>query len=104
MIDTSPAPPQQSTEPVAQATAAPAPPTTVPVPTPSDPAETRISGPSYTVRAGDSLWSIARRLLGAGASNGQIAREVNRLWQLNQERIGTGDPSLIHIGTELRLR
>ena len=104
VVGTSPAPSQQSPEPVVQATAAPVPPTTVPVSPPSDPADTRITGPSYTVRAGDSLWSIARRLLGAGASNGQIAREVNRLWQLNQDRIGTGDPSLIHIGTELRLR
>jgi nucleoid-associated protein YgaU len=75
----------------------------VPVPPPSDPADTRISGPSYTVRAGDSLWSIARRLLGPDASAGRIAREVNRLWQLNQDRIGTGNPSLIHVGTVLKL-
>jgi hypothetical protein len=29
---------------------------------------------------------------------------VNRLWQLNEERIGTGDPSLLHVGTLLKLR
>jgi hypothetical protein len=63
-----------------------------------------ITGRFYTVRPGDSLWSIARRLLGPGASAGQIAREVNRLWELNRERIGTGNPSLIHVGTVLRLR
>jgi LysM repeat protein len=103
VVDTSPAPPQRNPAPVVQATAAPAPPTTVPVPTSSDPADTRISGPSYTVRAGDSLWSIARRLLGPEASAGRIAREVSRLWQLNEDRIGTGKPSLIHVGTVLEL-
>jgi nucleoid-associated protein YgaU len=55
------------------------------------------------VRAGDSLWSIARRLLGPDASAGRIAREVNRLWQLNRDRIGTGNPSLIQVGTVLEL-
>jgi LysM repeat protein len=103
VIGTSPTPPQQSPEPVVQATAAPAPPTTVPVPSPSEPPDSPITGASYTVRAGDSLWSIARRLLGPDASAGRIAREVNRLWQLNQDRIRTGNPSLIHVGTVLKL-
>ena len=103
MIGTSAAPPQQSPEPVVQATAAPPPPTTVPVPPPADPGDSRITGPTYTVRPGDSLWSIARRLVGAEASAGQIAREVNRLWQLNEDRIATGNPSLIHVGTVLKL-
>jgi LysM repeat protein len=71
---------------------------------PVQPAGGPITGSSYTVRPGDSLWSIARRLLGPGATAGQIAREVNRLWELNRERIGTGTPNLIHIGTVLRLR
>jgi nucleoid-associated protein YgaU len=56
------------------------------------------------VRPGDSLWSIARRLLGPDASAGRIAREVNRLWELNRERIATGDPDLLMVGTKLRLR
>jgi len=43
-----------------------------------------IRGDTYTVRPGDSLWSIARRLLGQGASPADIAREVNRLWELNR--------------------
>jgi LysM domain len=63
-----------------------------------------IEGDRYRVRPGDSLWSIAKRLLGPDASNGRIAQEVNRLWQVNAGRIATGDPSLIHPGIELRLR
>jgi LysM domain len=59
---------------------------------------------SYTVRSGDSLWSIAKRLLGPNVSTAQVAREVHRLWQLNAERIGTGDPNLIMVGQTLRLR
>jgi nucleoid-associated protein YgaU len=59
---------------------------------------------SHVVEAGDSLWSIARRLLGRDASPGRIAREVNRLWELNEDRIGTGDPDLLMVGTRLRLR
>jgi nucleoid-associated protein YgaU len=62
-----------------------------------------VKGDSYTVRPGDSLWSIARRVLEPQASAGRIAREVNRLWELNQARIGTGNPSLIHVGTVLDL-
>jgi nucleoid-associated protein YgaU len=56
------------------------------------------------VRPGDSLWSIARRLIGTNATNGRIAKQVTRIWQLNRERIGTGDPNLLHVGTQLRLR
>jgi resuscitation-promoting factor RpfA len=56
------------------------------------------------VRPGDSLWSIAKRLLGPGASSAQIARKVAHLWDLNSERIGTGRPDLLMVGTKLRLR
>ena len=58
----------------------------------------------YVVQPGDSLWSIAKRLLGADPSAGRIAREVNRLWTLNRSRIATGDPNLLMVGTRLELR
>jgi nucleoid-associated protein YgaU len=58
----------------------------------------------YVVQPGDSLWSIAKRLLGRDASAGHIAREVNRLWSLNRSRIATGDPDLLRVGTRLALR
>jgi hypothetical protein len=58
----------------------------------------------YVVQPGDSLWSIAKRLLGPDASAGRIAREVNRLWSLNRSRIATGHPDLLMVGTRLDLR
>jgi hypothetical protein len=61
-------------------------------------------GRLHVVRPGESLWSIASRLLGPGASDASVALEVRRLWRLNSERIGTGDPSLLRVGVRLRLR
>ncbi len=58
----------------------------------------------YVVQSGDSLWSIARTVLGSSASPARIAREVDRLWDLNSDRIGTGNPDLLMVGTKLRLR
>jgi LysM domain len=58
----------------------------------------------YVVQPGDSLWSIAKRLLGGDPSAGRIAREVNRLWTLNRSRIATGDPNLLMVGTRLDVR
>jgi hypothetical protein len=58
----------------------------------------------HVVRPGESLWSIATDLLGEGATVASVAREVNRLWELNDERIGTGQPDLLFTGTRLRLR
>lgn len=59
---------------------------------------------THTVHAGESLWSIASDVLGPTASPARVAREVHRLWQINKERIGTGDPDLVMAGTTLRLR
>jgi pilus assembly protein FimV len=104
VANSNPAPKPVVPAPVVEASAPSAPVETVAISQPAPPADDPLAGRSYTVQPGDSLWFIARRLLGADASNGQLAREVNRLWRLNEERIGTGDPSLLHIGTELRLR
>jgi hypothetical protein len=75
----------------------------VPGSQPASASESRIDGGTYVVRPGDSLWSIATRLLGPSASAAEIADEVNRLWELNKDRIGTGDPDLLRVGTELWL-
>ena len=85
------------------------PPAPAPVTTTNDlaPADRTSSGPNpafLVVQPGDSLWSIAKRLLGPDASPAQIARKVSRLWDLNDDRIGTGRPDLILVGTKLRLR
>ena len=58
----------------------------------------------HIVRRGESLWSIASDLLGTDASTARVAREVTRLWQLNEDRIATGSPDLLFAGTRLRLR
>jgi hypothetical protein len=59
---------------------------------------------SHTVNPGDSLWSIAKALRGNDASNAEIAREVNRLWNLNADRIATGNPDLLLVGIRLKLQ
>jgi LysM repeat protein len=59
---------------------------------------------THTVTPGDSLWSIAKALRGKDASNAEIAREVNRLWNLNADRIATGNPDLLLVGTRLKLQ
>jgi nucleoid-associated protein YgaU len=61
------------------------------------------TGSIHVVRAGESLWSIARELLPARATSAQVAAEVARLWNLNQNRIGSGDPKLILPGERLRI-
>jgi hypothetical protein len=58
---------------------------------------------SHVVQPGQSLWMIAEGLL-REPSVAQVAFEVGRLWQLNAERIGTGDPDLIYAGLRLRLK
>jgi LysM repeat protein len=83
-----------------------APSTTTVEPTPQAPAVKPLAGAIYTVRPGDSLWSIATRLLArhGDASAADMAQEVARLWALNADRIGTGDPNLLPVGVVLRLR
>lgn len=58
----------------------------------------------HVVQPGESLWSIASDQLGPRATVAAIAREVNRLWELNEQRIATGDPDLLMVGTVLRMR
>jgi len=58
----------------------------------------------HVVEPGESLWSIATDLLGPRATGARIAREVTRLWELNEDRIGTGNPDVLPIGVKLRLR
>lgn len=72
--------------------------------TPADPGRNLAGRDTYVVRPGDCLWQIAADLLGPRAGTQAIEEEVGRLWRLNEDRIGTGDPSLIYAGTELRLR
>jgi hypothetical protein len=69
------------------------------------PVSTHPSGASGTVviRPGDSLWAIARRIVGPRASNGAVEKELVAIWNRNAGRIGTGDPNLIFPGTRLRL-
>lgn len=54
-----------------------------------------------TVRRGDSLWSIASRHLGPGASDVQVAHEWPRWYTANRDVIGD-DPDLLVPGQQLR--
>ena len=104
-----PAPSVQAAEPAAAA-AAPAP-AAESVPSSTYRVVARSSGSRaapgdrfHVVRPGESLWSIAADLLGDRATVPRIAREVNRLWELNDERIRTGDPDMLYAGTRLVVR
>jgi len=52
------------------------------------------------VRAGDSLWSIARRQLGPGATDRRVAQTWPRWWAANRSVVGD-HPDLIHPGDRL---
>ncbi|GAA1501789.1 LysM peptidoglycan-binding domain-containing protein [Nocardioides humi] len=61
------------------------------------------SGPTVViVRPGDSLWTIAARRLGPGASAADVASYWRRVQALNAAVIGP-DPDLIQPGQSLRL-
>jgi hypothetical protein len=88
-----PPPAEQEAPPSPQPVAAP----------PADTGRNLAGRGSYVVRPGDCLWHIAAGLLPGGAGDTQIAQEVQRIWRLNEDRIGTGDPNLLLVGTELML-
>lgn len=52
---------------------------------------------------GDSLWSIAKRLAGPGATGHEIEMKLVAIWDMNQKRIPSGDPNLIFPGQRLML-
>jgi nucleoid-associated protein YgaU len=52
------------------------------------------------VHRGDSLWTIAARSLGGGASDAEVAAEWPRWWHANRAVIGS-DPDLLRPGTRL---
>jgi LysM repeat protein len=54
------------------------------------------------VSPGDTLWSISSERLGPDPTPQQIAREVERIYALNRDQIGS-DPNLIFSGQELSL-
>ena len=101
--------PATETVPVAESTTA-----AQPAPAAAEPVSTQVASTNrggaapgdrfHVVRPAESLWSIAADLLGERATVPRIAREVNRLWGLNDDRIGTGRPDLLFAGTRLRLR
>ena len=53
---------------------------------------------------GQSLWVIAQGLVGDPFSIADVAFKVDRLWQLNADRIGPGNRDLIYPGQTLRLQ
>ena len=100
------APAAPAAAPSASSTPAPAPAPAPPAAPPSAAAAGRAARPrdhTHLVRPVESLWSVAADLLGNDASPAAIARNVHRLWDLNQTRIGTGNPDLLMPGTRLVL-
>ncbi len=70
-------------------------------PPPSPPTRNAPAQPTtMTVVRGDSLWSMAARVLGPGAETGDIARAWPLLWEANRAVLGD-NPHLIHPGVLL---
>jgi nucleoid-associated protein YgaU len=70
--------------------------------TPSPRPATRHEEPhELVVRRGDSLWSLAARHLGAGATDAEIAAAWPRWFDANRAVIGD-DPDLLRPGQRLR--
>lgn len=67
-------------------------------------APVRPRGPASTVvvRPGDSLWLIAARDLGAGATDAEVTTRWHALYAANRARIGP-DPDLVEPGLRLLL-
>jgi nucleoid-associated protein YgaU len=59
--------------------------------------------PTIVVARGDTLWSIAARRLGPGASDAEIDAYWRRLYDLNRAEIGA-DPDLIHPAQRLEVQ
>jgi nucleoid-associated protein YgaU len=74
------------------------------LPLPDRPVAPRLGtvGTAVTVRAGDSLWTIAERRLGPAASRAELASYWLRLQALNADTLGS-DPDLVQPGQTLRL-
>lgn len=56
---------------------------------------------TYTVKPGDSLWSIAQHAYGSG-SDAETEQEWKRIYAWNKAKIGS-NPNLIHPGTVLSI-
>ena len=69
-----------------------------PAPEPSTPS----SSTRWVVDPGESLWSISQEHIGPGATPQQIYYEVERVFELNRDRIGD-NPNLIFPGQEVLL-
>lgn len=55
---------------------------------------------TYEVKRGDNLWKIAKRQLGAGAKNSQIADLVQKIIQANPQ---IKNPNLIYVGDKINI-
>lgn len=71
-------------------------------PSPKTKAQPETAG-TYVVKEGDCLWTIAAAHLEGRATNRAVTGEVDRIYRVNAETIGTGNPNLIYPGQRLKL-